>query len=107
MHVSFSYMARSAKEIEQHYKDNKGTYYIYVIMAQPLQGRMPPFCLCLYGTDNKFTCENVLARWNYIQKSILDCSIVGISSDGYSWNVKLVWVSILFSPEMDAAKTED
>lgn len=87
MPVSFSYMARSAKEIEQHYKQNKGTsQLIYVIMAQPLQDRAPPFCLCLYGTDNKFSCQNVLARWNIIKKSLLECgiSIVGISSDGDS-----------------------
>lgn len=87
MPVPFTYMARTAKEIEQHFSVNKGTSQpIYVIMAQPLQGRAPPFCLCLYGTDNKFVFENVLTRWTFIKESLSKCgiSIVGISSDGDS-----------------------
>lgn len=53
-------------------------------MAQPLQNNAPCFCLCLFGTDNKFTFKHVLYRWEFIisQLNELGITVAGISSDG-------------------------
>ncbi|KAK4876655.1 hypothetical protein RN001_009161 [Aquatica leii] len=56
----------------------------YVFMGQALQDRAPSFCICVYGSDNKFNAGNVLNRWQYLKKqaSLHDIEIVGFSSDG-------------------------
>ncbi len=46
-------------------------------MAQPLCESVPAFCLAVMGTDNKFTAEDVLKRWNYL---VLECKKFGIST---------------------------
>ncbi|KAK4886982.1 hypothetical protein RN001_003253 [Aquatica leii] len=53
-------------------------------MGQALQDRAPSFCICVYGSDNKFSAEDVLNRWQYLKKqaSLHDIEIVGFSSDG-------------------------
>lgn len=38
---------------------------VYVIMAQPIKPKSPPFVLQMFGTDNKFTTQNVLDRWKH------------------------------------------
>ena len=35
-------------------------------MAQPLSDSVPAFCLVCLGTNNKFTSDLLLKRWNYI-----------------------------------------
>ena len=41
----------------------------YVYMVQPLAAPdVPSFCLACFGTNNKFTSEHVLLRWQYILK---------------------------------------
>lgn len=53
-------------------------------MAQPLKENTPPFCLALYGTDNKFNSDTIMKRLKYIQQELLSVGIqiLGISSDG-------------------------
>lgn len=59
---------------------------VNVIMAQPIQIGAPSFCLSVFGTDNKFTGDNVITRWDLIQQKLSEVGIkiVGISSDGDS-----------------------
>ncbi len=54
-------------------------------MAKPLSTcNVPAFCLSCFGTDNKFTTEEIVLRWKYIldecqQRGI---TVLTISSDG-------------------------
>lgn len=64
MPIISSYLARSLPEIEKHMKKQLSSI-VYVIMAQPIKAKCPPFILQLYGTNNKFTTQNVLERWKY------------------------------------------
>lgn len=61
----FSYLATSEDEIKRCMELPESSN-VYMIAAQPLQKHAPPFILQLFGTDNKFTSENVRARWFYI-----------------------------------------
>ncbi|KAK3933050.1 HTH-type transcriptional regulator PrsX, partial [Frankliniella fusca] len=56
----------------------------YAIMAQPLSDGASSFCLCIFGTDNKFTSEHVYRRWHYIFSELekRDIEVIGYSSDG-------------------------
>lgn len=86
MPVAFSFPATSAKAIHDHFQNNTPASYSYSIMVQPLQNDAPCFCLCLFGTNNKFREEHVTKRWKYIteQLEIEGVKTVGISSDGDS-----------------------
>lgn len=62
--IPFTYLARSANEIEANV-DKPKSAYVYVVMAQPLKEGAHPFILQIFGTDNKFKSENVLKRWKH------------------------------------------
>lgn len=64
MPMPFSYLARNTEEIHGNMKCNKSAH-VYVIMAQPLVKHVPPYVLQLFGTDNKFSSENILLRWKH------------------------------------------
>lgn len=67
-----------------HFKTGIKADYAYAIMAQPLLPSVPSFCISIFGTDNRFTYEDVIRRWNKIQKLASDVgtTILGFSSDG-------------------------
>lgn len=56
--------------------------FLNVIMAQPLNGA-PPFCLLLYGSDNRYTANDVKKRWKYVTAELnkLGISVLTIASD--------------------------
>lgn len=58
-------------------------------MAQPLTDNAPPFCLSIFGTDNRFNYSDVISRWNIINEmaSKAGIHILGYASDG---NTKLL-----------------
>ncbi|KAE9521238.1 hypothetical protein AGLY_018363 [Aphis glycines] len=60
------------------------SHYAYVIMAQPLSDNAPPFCIAIFGTDNKFTHLDVMARRKVINDLAADegITVLGYSSDG-------------------------
>lgn len=72
MPISRSYPARTASEIERYFydvelrKEKQPANYINVVMAQPLVRGIPPICLMLYGTDNKYSAIAVGKRWAHI-----------------------------------------
>ena len=79
-----TYLATSAKKIEEHFQNGVIANFVQVIMAQPLKDGTPPFCLSLFGTDNKYKAEDVLSRWNFIRTEAQKYQIIvaGFSSDG-------------------------
>ena len=60
------FTADSFEAIEEAFRNGKVSKYAFVYMAQPLKEGVPAFCLTCLGTDNKFSAELVLKRWNYI-----------------------------------------
>lgn len=51
-------------------------------MAQPI-GNAPPFCLLVFGTNNKFMGEDVAKRWDYLTNQLkkFEINVITISSD--------------------------
>lgn len=79
-----AYLATSANTIGEFFQKNDKANYAYVIMAKSLQDTSSAFCLSIFGTNNKFTSEDVINRWNIMQKlaSEVGIKILGFSSDG-------------------------
>lgn len=79
-----AFEATSAVKIVDYFQNNYKSDYAYIIMAQPLDEKAPPFCLSIFGTDNRFTYTDVISRWNIINKMALKAGIqiLGYSSDG-------------------------
>lgn len=65
----FTFLATDAAAIKQHLMQEKSTV-LYLIMAQPLDERIPPFVLQLFGSDNRFTKEDVIKRWNFTKNEL-------------------------------------
>lgn len=78
-----SFVADSAENIEKQLSSECASNYEYVIMAQPMAD-IPPFLLCLFGTNNKFTTSQVLQRWKWLvqEAKTHEVVILGFSSDG-------------------------
>lgn len=53
-------------------------------MARPLDDTAAPFCLSIYGTNNRFSNEDVMNRWNAMEIAAREqgIEIIGFSSDG-------------------------
>lgn len=64
MPVAFTYLARNAEEIQANMQ-KKTSSLVYIVLAQPLKKGVPPFILQIFGTNNKFTTQNVLLRWKH------------------------------------------
>lgn len=70
--ISNTYMARSFEEIKKHVTNasaNKSTL-AYIIVAQALDEKAPPFILSIHGTDNKFNCGQILNRWKFVEAEL-------------------------------------
>lgn len=83
MPIPFAYHARNATEIINHFlNENAVASFLNVLMAQPLDGA-PPFCLLLYGSDNKYTASDVKKRWEYVTGELhrLGITVLTFSSD--------------------------
>lgn len=83
MPVPFVFPARSAEEILSHFSNqNSKSCFINVMMVQPL-ANVPPFCLLVYGSDNKFTTKSVINRWKYVINKLKrkNIEVITISTD--------------------------
>lgn len=83
MPIPFSYPARGFTEITKHFTSgNSSSSLMNVIMAQPL-ANTTPFCLFIYGSDNKYTAHDVYMRWKTIAAQLkeLGISVLTVSSD--------------------------
>lgn len=88
MPIPFAFPARNASEIQKHFSDstNHISSTAYVQMAQPLDRNVPPFCLMIFLTDNTFTADKVLKRWQFQAGELREkgVKIHNIASDGDS-----------------------
>lgn len=64
MPISSKYIAKSLQDIEVHMK-NPLSYLVYLVLAQPVLPKSPPFVLQIFGTNNRFIAEDVMNRWRY------------------------------------------
>lgn len=80
-----SFDATFPENIERMFCEEISSNYAYVIMAQPL-ANVSPFCLSIFGTNNKFTSVNVEKRWEWMVKEAkkYGITIKGFSSDADS-----------------------
>lgn len=83
--IPFSFPARNVGEIIGHFQaKNTVSPLVNVLMAKPLSDEYAPaFCLLLYGTDNKYTGEDVTVRWQCIEDRLekIGISVLSLSTD--------------------------
>lgn len=74
----------SVQDILNKVKNGILSHNAYVFMAQPLIENAPAFCLCIFGSDNKFLARDVTRRWKYITEEAekIGITIEGFASDG-------------------------
>lgn len=83
MPIPFSFNARNADEMMQHFSNgNDIGNYVNVMMAQPLAD-VSPFCLLLFSTNSKYSSQDVSNRWDYIEKELhaVNIEVLVFSSD--------------------------
>ena len=82
--IPFSFPATSAAKISEYFDTCQVSSDAYCIMAQPLGINAPSFCLALFGTNNKFSANDVSKRWDWMLNEARKqgISIIGFSSDG-------------------------
>ncbi|KAK4876265.1 hypothetical protein RN001_012687 [Aquatica leii] len=75
---------------------------------ETLQDTAPSFCICVYGSDNKFSAEDVLNRWQYLKKqdSLHDIEIVGFSSDDDTRCLKAIKEASNFPVSVDTINND-
>lgn len=79
----FAYKARGMEEIVGHFVSGIPTAsFVNTIMVQPI-AKVPPFCLLLFGTDCRFTSENVSTRWKHVVSELenVNIDVLTIASD--------------------------
>lgn len=83
--IPFSFPARNVYEMIGHFEaKNTVSPLVNVLMAKPISNEYAPaFCLLLYGTDNKYTCEDVTMRWQCIEDRLekIGISVLSFSTD--------------------------
>lgn len=98
-----AFMARSAFEIEQNFllnSDNVSSF-VNVIMAQPLRQGYSPFCLLMFGSNNKYSAMDVVKRWLFIKHELnkVGIEVLVVSSDSDSkYNAAMRFLSKLGTP---------
>lgn len=77
--IPFMFPAINAEEILGSFSENQPAHFLN---AQPI-ANVPAFCLTVFGSDNKYTGENVAKRWKYITKELakVNVKVLVISSD--------------------------
>lgn len=65
----FSFQATSAEAIKSYMELPQSTL-VYIVVAQPLKKKTPPFILQIFGSINKFETSDVLKRWEYTLKEL-------------------------------------
>lgn len=65
----FEFTTRDEAEIKRFCAMNKSTH-VYLVLAIPLKEGIAPYILQIFGTDNRFTAQNVVQRWNYTNNEL-------------------------------------
>lgn len=102
MPIPYAFPARNAEDFLSHFSGhNSSSNHLNIIMAQPL-ANVAPFCLLIYGSDNKYTSNNVVNRWINVVKELkrLNINVLTISSDSDPrYNSAMRYLSKLGSSE--------
>lgn len=69
MPESHSFQADSTEKMKELMSLAKSNL-IYIVVAQPVKANVPPFILQIFGTNNKFTSNDVLQRWSFTEKQL-------------------------------------
>ena len=100
--IEDSFPASSAEVIQKYFKEEAKCNYAYCVMAQPISTAYPAFCLAIFGTNNRFTSSDVIARWKWISKKAKEhgITVLGYSSDADTRLLKAMRQET-FQPECD------
>lgn len=106
--IPSSFKAATANDIIENVKKEKATS-VYMVMAQPLDERLPPFLLQLFGWSGSLTDRLVVNRWKYVEEELkkYGIKIAGISSDGDTRLLSAMWHHFLFDPESNFNVVQD
>lgn len=76
-----NFYVNSYNDIETAFNDNSICSNAFTVVAQPMADKAPSFVLAIFGSDNKFSYEDVINRWSYIEEQ---ACILGIEIEGYA-----------------------
>ncbi|KAE9529664.1 hypothetical protein AGLY_011760 [Aphis glycines] len=103
-----AFIASNAKTIAQYFNSVCRANYAYVIMAKPLNDTAAPFCLSIYGTNNRFSNEDVINRWKFVKtvatESFDDAKEMAENGIGMIVNTDLVFENPLFFNKTNTEK---
>lgn len=79
-----SFGATSPDVIQEYLKNHDKSSIVYVILATPIAQKTLSFNLLSFGTNNKFTIEEVLLRWAIMEQELTEAGIttLGYGADG-------------------------
>lgn len=99
--------ATSAAQIQTYFMENNRANYAYATLAQCPVDNAPFFCLNVFGTNNKFTYEDTLRRWNYLEAEAtkFGIQILGFSSDGDTRLLKSMRIKSEFQNSKDSSSS--
>lgn len=68
--MMFSFTPQSIEDIEKQMRDNSKSTLVYLVLAQPIMRKVPPFILQVFGTDNRFKTQDVMLRWQHTRDQL-------------------------------------
>lgn len=79
-----NYEVESVKDIRTAFQEAPMSSTAYCFMAQPAVEKAPAYCLSVFGSDSKFSYQDVLNRWQTItaKAELHEIEILGFSADG-------------------------
>lgn len=79
-----SFSATSPDAIHQYLKKYQKSSIVYVILATPIAQKTLSFNLLSFGTNNKFSIEEVLLRWAVMEREMQKAglTVLGFGADG-------------------------
>lgn len=78
------FSASSAEAIQEMFDNNTPAKTAYVVMAQPLRRNAAAFALLTFGTDNKFSAQDMSNRFRHTEAKTArsGVTVLGVSADG-------------------------
>jgi len=79
-----SFLATPFEQIEAMFHNEARSTFAYAYMAQPMALDVPPFCLNITGTNNRFDAKTVLSRWKHMlsECKLHKIHVISFSGDG-------------------------
>ena len=85
-------VVKKAEDIVTIFRKFQRATVVMVVMVQPLADKVPPLRLCSFGSDNKFTSDDVKRRLHFIENELKKSGIevLTYSSDGDTRELKMM-----------------